>query len=181
MCGEYMTIGYLTTVLVQAVGTPRRDKSRTGAVQVVMRSPKMTWVTKPVIIRNYPITAVSPTVRQAEMRQLFASVAHEAKGTRGKVPLPESGRKLSAGTLVPVPCAIIQIGLKGVAKTLLKGPVSPTFKEGRYRTYEAYRIHEEEELVKLAGGIRHSVSEIAAVAGERVTKIKEIVSATKVA
>jgi hypothetical protein len=47
-------------------------ENRALAVQVVMRSPKMFWVTKPVIMRNPPVTAERPTPRLAEWRYTFA-------------------------------------------------------------------------------------------------------------
>jgi hypothetical protein len=136
-------------------GTPRRTELRAAGIQVVLRTPKMVWVTKDLILRNPPITAIRPTPRLAGWRYYFAETAPEWRGKTGLGVLKydSRSRKHKAGDVVLKVQEVAQEKLrekyKAVAGTLPE-PL-PTFKEGRYRTYEAYRKHTKEELAKIAG------------------------------
>jgi hypothetical protein len=142
------------TMEVEA-GSMKRSENRKAAVQVVLKTPKMHWITKGIIIRNVPITAIRPTPRLAAWRYYFAEAASAWKGAKGNGVLKYDSRskKHKAGDLVLKVHEIAQEALRAKyesVKGTLPGP-SPTFKEGKYRTYEAYRRHEKEELKKLAG------------------------------
>lgn len=143
--------------VVQAViaGSPKISDLRAAQIQVYLRSNKMFWVTKPVIVRNVPITAVRPTPRLAEWRYLFATKgAPKWKGVTGVGTLKQDSRsgKHRAGDTVLAVQAKAQEVLKSLVKDL-KAPRAETYdsETGRYRSYIRYRIHTPEELKKIAG------------------------------
>jgi hypothetical protein len=146
-----MVMRYEAALYVEpGIGSPKRDKKRAGVVVVVKRTPKMTWVTKPIIVRSLPFTAIEPTERQAGMRALFGGVAKKARGMRGKKPLPRDGKKLPAGTLVPPACFVVQSDLKDKAAKALDNlglgrTITYDAEAKRYRTYTLYRIRSAEE------------------------------------
>ncbi|RLG84957.1 MAG: hypothetical protein DRO39_06720 [Thermoprotei archaeon] len=135
-------------------GSMRIPEHRAAAVQVVMKTPKMFWVTKPVIVRNVPVTAVRPTPRLAEWRYTFATEASKWRGATGVGTLKQDSRsgKHKAGDTVLAVQAKAQEVLKAAAGRLTK-PRAATYdpETGRYRSYIRYRIHTPEELRKLAG------------------------------
>jgi hypothetical protein len=133
----------------------KRSENRAAAVQVVLKTDKMFWVTKPVVLRNVPVTAARPTPRLAAWRYTFAESASAWRGATGYDTLKYDSRskKHKAGDMVLKVQAVAQETLKKKYKEVegkLPAP-SATFKEGRYRTYEAYRRHTIEELKALAG------------------------------
>lgn len=136
-------------------GSLKLAEQRAAGVQVYMRTPKMFWTTKDVIVRNPPITAVRPTPRLAEWRYLFATEgASQWRGARGIGTLKQDSRsgKHKAGDQVLAVQAKAQEVLKELAKRLTKsraGTYDAT--TGKYRSYIRYRIHTVEELKKLAG------------------------------
>lgn len=144
----------LNKLLVTEMGSPKRSLSaRAAAIQVVVKSPKMFWVTKNVITRNIPVTAVQPTPRQAEWRYTFASSAARWRGATGIGTLKQDSvsGKHKAGARVLKVQAVAQEVLKAAPKPA--NPRANTYDEaaGRYRTYITYRIHTPEELARLAG------------------------------
>jgi hypothetical protein len=151
-----MFAGKALSLAAVDVGSPRRGgaASRALAVQVVMKSPKMFWVTKPIITRNVPVTAVRPTARLAEMRHYVATHASNWRGATGAATLQYDSRskKHKAGDLVLAVQAAFQKTIKG-ADAALKNPRAATWDAtaGKYRTYQVYRVHTPEELAKIAG------------------------------
>jgi hypothetical protein len=150
-----MVLMSLAKVLIPVeAGSMKLSEHRPAAVQVVIRTPKMFWVTKPIILRNVPVTAVRPTPRLAEWRYKFATKASEWRGAKGTGTLKQDSRskKHKAGDTVLAVQAKAQEVLKKAAKELTK-PRAATYDEttGRYRSYLKYRIHTVEELKKLAG------------------------------
>jgi hypothetical protein len=147
-----MSLAKVTTVVT--AGSMRLTEHRSAAVQVVFKTAKLFWVTKPVILRNVPVTAVRPTPRLAEWRYIFATKASEWKGAKGIGTLKQDSRsgKHKAGDTVLAVQAKAQEVLKAAAKELKKDRAA-TYDErtGRYRSYVKYRIHTIEELAKLAG------------------------------
>jgi hypothetical protein len=147
-----MSLAKVTTVV--PAGSMKLAEHRPAAVQVVFRTPKMFWVTKPIILRNVPVTAIRPTPRLAEWRYIFATKASEWRGTRGVGTLRQDSRskKHKAGDTVLAVQAKAQEVLKAAAKALTK-PRAATYDEttGRHRSYLRYRIHTVEDLKKLAG------------------------------
>jgi hypothetical protein len=127
---------------------------RAAGVQVFPRTAKMFWVTKGVVIRNPPITAVRPTPRLAEWRYKFAvEGAPKWRGATGVGTLKQDSRskKHKAGDVVLKVHEVAQETLKALATGLTK-PVAATYDTttGKYRSYVRYRIHTAEELRKLA-------------------------------
>jgi hypothetical protein len=147
-----MSLAKVTTVVT--AGSMKLSEHRPAAVQVIFRTPKMFWVTKPIILRNVPVTAVRPTPRLAEWRYIFATRASEWRGAKGVGTLKQDSRskKHKAGDTVLAVQAKAQEVLKEAAKGLSK-PRAATYDEkaGRYRSYLRYRIHTVDELKKLAG------------------------------
>ena len=73
---------------------------------------RMTWSTKTIILRNPAYHTIDPigagAARWRVWTVLFGSLAHrEALGTRGKEAAPYPGRKVSAGTMLPAPAALM--------------------------------------------------------------------------
>jgi len=142
-------------VTAVTAGSPKISELRAAGIQVYMKTPKMFWVTKPVIIRNVPITAVRPTARLAEWRYLFATEgAPKWRGAKGVGTLKQDSRskKHKAGDTVLAVQAKAQETLKALAGRLTK-PRAATYdaEAGVYRSYIKYRIHTPEELKKIAG------------------------------
>jgi len=136
-------------------GSMRLPENRAAAVQVVLKTPRLFWVTKPVIVRNVPVTAIRPTPRLAEWRYLFATQgAPQWRGVRGVGTLKQDSRsrKHKAGDTVLAVQARAQEVLKALAGRITK-PRAATFdpETNRYRSYIRYRIHTPEELRRLAG------------------------------
>ncbi|RLE62834.1 MAG: hypothetical protein DRJ47_10100 [Thermoprotei archaeon] len=141
-------------VYTVTAGSPKLSDLRAAGIQVYMKTPKMFWVTKPVIIRNVPITAVRPTPRLAEWRYIFAETAKEWKGAKGVGTLKQDSRskKHKAGDTVLKVHEIAQEKLKAAAKKLTKPRAATYDAEAKvYRSYIRYRIHTPEELKKIAG------------------------------
>jgi hypothetical protein len=144
----------LTTVVA---GSMRLAENRAVAVQLVPRTGKMFWVTKPIIIRNVPITAIRPTKRLAAWRYIFATNAEKWRGATGIDTLAQDSRskKHKAGDTVLAVQAkaqkVLKEAYKAVEATLPERAATYDAKTGRYRTYIKYRIHKPEELAKLAG------------------------------
>ncbi|RLE65001.1 MAG: hypothetical protein DRJ38_04480 [Thermoprotei archaeon] len=143
--------------VVQAVtaGSPKISDLRAAQIQVYFKSPRMFWVTKPVIVRNVPITAERPTERLAEWRYLFATEgAPKWKGAKGRGTLKQDSRsgKHKAGDTVLKVHEVAQETLKALAGRLTK-PRAKTYdpEAKRYRSYIRYRIHTPEELKRFAG------------------------------
>jgi hypothetical protein len=145
----------LNKVLVRVeAGTPRRAELLAAGIQVVFRTPKMVWVTKDLILRNPPITAIRPTPRLAAWRYYFAETSSEWKGKTGLGVLKYDSRskKHKAGDVVLKVHEVAQEKLREKYKAVAEDlPArSATFKDGKYKTYEAYRKHTKEELAKIA-------------------------------
>jgi len=142
-------------LLASEAGSARIPVNRALAVQVIQRSTKMFWVTKPVILRNVPITAVLPTPRLAEWRLLFAEGAAEWRGARGVGTLKYDSvsSKHKAGDTVLKVQAVAQVVLKEKQAPRLTRPRAETWDERDkvYRSYVRYRRRTKEELRKLAG------------------------------
>ena len=152
-----MLTGLAKVVGGAMVGAYRGADRLAYAVQVVIKSAKMDWVTKPIIIRNPPITALIPTKRQAAWRYYFAEAASQWRGAKGRDTLKQDSRsgKHKAGDIVLAVQAKAQEVLKDLYKRV-EGSLPPrasTYDEktGTYRSYVRYRIHTKEELKKLAG------------------------------
>jgi hypothetical protein len=147
-----MSLGKVTTVV--PAGSMKLAEHRPAAVQVVFKTAKLFWVTKPIILRNIPVTAVRPTPRLAEWRYIFATKASEWKGATGVDTLKQDSRskKHKKGDTVLKVQAKAQEVLKAAAPALTKGRAA-TYDEkvGKYRSYVRYKIHTVEELAKLAG------------------------------
>jgi hypothetical protein len=147
-----MSLGKVTTVVT--AGSMKLAEHRPAAVQVVFKTPKLFWVTKPIILRNVPVTAVRPTPRLAEWRYIFATKASEWRGAKGVGTLKQDSRsgKHKAGDTVLAVQAKAQEVLKAATKALTKERAA-TYDEKaeRYRSYVRYRVHTVEELAKLAG------------------------------
>jgi len=142
-------------VTAVTAGSPKISELRAAGVQVYMKTPKMFWVTKPVIIRNVPITAVRPTARLAEWRYRFATEgAPKWRGAKGVGTLKQDSRskKHKAGDTVLKVHEVAQETLKALAGRLTK-PRAATYdaEAGVYRSYIKYRIHTPEELKAMAG------------------------------
>ena len=74
---------------------------------------RVTWSTKPVIIRNPPTYRIfNPTPAQLQARIRLGETARELRGTKGKAQLAEPGKRLPAGAVVPKVAAEIQARLK---------------------------------------------------------------------
>ncbi|RLI43487.1 hypothetical protein DRO69_09245 [Candidatus Bathyarchaeota archaeon] len=136
-------------------GSPKISDLRAAQIQVYFKTPKMFWVTKPVIVRNVPITAERPTARLAEWRYLFATEgAPKWRGAKGRGTLKQDSRsgKHKAGDTVLAVQAKAQEVLKSLAPRLTK-PRADTYdaEAKRYRSYIKYRIHTPEELKAIAG------------------------------
>lgn len=149
-------LGYFATAFVKAHGSPRRGANREAAVQIVMRTPNMDWVTKPVIIRNLPITIWEPTPRLAAWRYAFAQAAKNWAGKRGRAPLKQDSRsgKHKAGDIVLRVQAAAQEALKQVYKSIAAElPPRSNYDEvnKKYRTYRAYTLHTADQLKEFAG------------------------------
>jgi len=148
----------LNKVLIAVeAGSMRLAGNRSAAVQVVLRSPNMFWVTKPVIIRNPPITAIRPTPRLAEWRYIFATSASE--WTKDKLPgktatLKQDSRsgKHKAGDTVLAVQAKAQEVLKAAAGRITN-PRADTWDERakKYRSYKRYKRNTLETLAAIAG------------------------------
>jgi len=143
--------------VVQAVeaGSPKLSELRAAGIQVYMKSPKMFWVTKPVIVRNVPITAVRPTARLAEWRYIFATEgASKWRGAKGVGTLKQDSRskKHKAGDTVLKVQEVAQETLKSLAGKLTK-PRAATYDSAtkKYRSYIRYRVHTPDELKAIAG------------------------------
>jgi len=97
-----MTLVSLAKVVGPAIFPGRGRDAITYGVQIVLKSNKMFWVTKPVIIRKPPITAILPTPRQAAWRYHFAGAASKWRGEKGVATLKQDSRsgKHKAGDLV---------------------------------------------------------------------------------
>jgi len=93
-----------------SIGVARLD------LVLVQPSPRMVWVTKPVILRKLPITAVQPTPRQAAWRGVFALSARNWRGAKGTDTLryDSVSGKHKAGDRVLKVQAVAQEVLKGV-------------------------------------------------------------------
>jgi hypothetical protein len=147
-----MSLGKVTTVVT--AGSMKLAEHRPAAVQVVFKTPKLFWVTKPIILRNVPVTAVRPTPRLAEWRYIFATKASEWKGARGTGTLKQDSRSLKhkKGDTVLAVQAKAQEVLKAAATALTKERAA-TYDAAtkRYRSYVRYKVHTVEELAKLAG------------------------------
>ena len=106
----------------------------------------MRWVTKPIIIRNPPITSVLPTPRQAEWRYLFAENAKNWKGSRGydHLKYDSVSKKHKAGDLVLAVQAKAQVVLKDVAST-------HRWKNEKKTEKVKYSVNEKEDLKRMAG------------------------------
>ena len=115
---------------------------------MVLKTAKMDWVTKTIILRNPPITSVFPMPRQAEWRYLFAENAVKWKGSRGRAPLKYDSRsgKHKAGDIVLAVQAKAQEVLKEVARTHTwkNAPRPPELKP-------KYSHNAKETLKKIAG------------------------------
>lgn len=151
-----MTLTTLNKLLfVAAAGSPRRAELRAAGIQVVMRTPKMFWVTKPVIIRNPPITAVIPTPRLAEWRLKFAELSKQWRGAKGTATLKQDSvsGKHKAGDLVLAVQAKAQEALKGKSAELKNPRAAGSWDEAakKYRSYRAYTVNTQERLKKYAG------------------------------
>ena len=110
-------------VTAVTAGSPKISELRAAGVQVYMKTPKLFWVTKPVIIRNVPITAVRPTARLAEWRYRFATEgAPNWKGAKGVGTLKQDSRskKHKAGDTVLKVHEVAQETLKKLAAKLTK-------------------------------------------------------------
>jgi hypothetical protein len=138
-------------------GSMKRAGNRAAAVQVVLKTDKMDWVTKPLILRNVPVTAVRPTKRLAAWRYIFATSASAWRGVKGRDTLKQDSRskKHKAGDIVLAVQAKAQEVLKEKYKEVEAKlpPRAATYdtKAERYRTHTVYRVHTPEELKKLAG------------------------------
>jgi hypothetical protein len=141
-------------LIAHEAGSTKLSELRAAAIQIVLRTPKMFWITKPLIIRNVPITAVRPTPRLAEWRLKFAELASNWRGKTGTDTLEYDSRskKHKAGDIVLAVQAAAQKTLKGRDVELTK-PRAKTYdeKDKKYRSYIRYARHTKEELKKLAG------------------------------
>jgi len=150
-----MVMTSLSKVLIaHEAGSTKLSELRAAAIQIVIRTPKMHWVTKPLIIRNVPITAIRPTPRLAEWRLKFAELASNWRGKTGTGTLTYDSvsKKHKAGDTVLKVQAVAQETLKG-KNADLKNPRAKTYdeKDKKYRSYIRYSRHTKEELKKLAG------------------------------
>jgi len=137
------------------VGSLKRSENRAAAIQVVLKTDKMFWITKPIVLRNVPVTAARPTPRLAAWRYYFAESASAWRGVTGVDTLKYDSvsKKHKAGDMVLKVQAVAQEVLKKKYREVEAGlpKRSGTFEEGKYRTYKAYRRHTKEELKELAG------------------------------
>jgi len=142
-------------VTAVTAGSPKISELRAAGIQVYFKTPKLFWVTKPVIIRNVPITAVRPTARLAEWRFRFATEgAPSWRGAKGVGTLKQdsiSGKHKAGDTVLKVH-EVAQETLKKLAAKLTKPRAATYDAEAKvYRSYIKYRIHTPEELKKIAG------------------------------
>jgi len=139
---------------VVEAGSMRLAGNRPAAIQVVIRTPNMYWVTKPVILRNPPETAIRPTARLAEWRYRFATSAPQWAGAKGAATLKQDSRsgKHKAGDKVLAVQAKAQEVLKAAAAMLTK-PRADTWdeREKKYRSYKRYKRNTPEVLARIAG------------------------------
>jgi hypothetical protein len=129
-----MTTLYTSNVIqallgITGRGSPRNDEYA-NAVQFIMKSPAMFWVTKKAWMRNIPITVFQPTRRQAEWWLTFATTMNGLKNQyKGNTPTPlpqDSYRYIkthgrsghAAGDKVLPIQAAAQKALKGKANSL---------------------------------------------------------------
>jgi hypothetical protein len=134
-----MTLG---KVLTSVYGSPRGNREAEANSVQVARPGRMFWVTKPVIIRNVPITAFMPTENQVKVRINFGETAHRLKGTKGTDRLKYDSRsgKHKAGDTVLAIQSKMQDQLRG--KTFATTPAPK----------KLYHIHSLEELEAKYGG-----------------------------
>jgi len=139
---------------VVEAGSMRLPGNRPAAIQVFPRTANMVWVTKPIILRNPPITAVRPTPRLAEWRYIFGTSASQWAGARGLATLKQDSRsgKHKAGDTVLAVQAKAQEVLKAAAGRITN-PRTDTWdeKERRYRSYKRYKRNTLETLAAIAG------------------------------
>ncbi len=75
---------------------------------------RVTWSTKPIHLRNPPTYRIfNPTPAQIQARITLGETAKSLRGTTGKASLPQPGRRLPAGTVLPKIAVEIQSRLKG--------------------------------------------------------------------
>ena len=130
--------------LSAGLGSPRAHKEQ--AMQLVVKSPKMVWVTKNAFARYVPYTVFAPTQGQAKWRLRFAESASNWKGVRGLAPLKYNSKKHKAGDVV----LAVQAKAQDVLKNLRKSTTIPTLPE-ELKAKNRYKLHTAEELKKLAG------------------------------
>jgi len=139
---------------VPTAGSMRLSENRPYAVQLVIRTSRMFWVTKGVILRNVPITADRPTPRLAEWRYRFAvEGAPRWRGATGVGTLKydSASGKHKAGDMVLAVQAKAQEVLKELAKGLTN-PRTDTWnpEKGRYDSYKKYARNSVEQLKRFA-------------------------------
>ena len=132
--------------LSAGLGSPRAHKEQ--AMQLVIKSPKMVWVTKNAFAKYVPYTVFAPTQGQAKWRLRFAESASQWKGVRGLAPLKynSKSRKHKAGDVV----LAVQVKAQDVLKKVRSATTIPILPE-ELKAKNRYKLHTMEELKKLAG------------------------------
>jgi hypothetical protein len=128
-------------------GSPRAYKDE--AMQLIVKSPKMKWVTKNAFIKYIPYTVFTPTAAQAKWRLEFIEASKEWKGKQKYGILKEDSRskKHKAGDEVLAVQAAAQVALKAKHSKVAAELQRLSSKAGRKR----YNLHTVEDLKKLAG------------------------------
>lgn len=118
------------------VNVPRKELPK-YAVQLVFKTSRMDWVTKPFYVRNPPFTIWAPTARQAAWRLAFGLAAEKWRGAKGRAALKYDSRsgKHAAGDIVLAVQARAQEVLKAVYQGLQAS--MPPKKEKKYGMSEA--------------------------------------------
>ena len=116
------------------VGSLKRAENRAAAIQVVLKTDKMFWITKPIVLRNVPVTAARPTPRLAAWRYYFAESASAWRGVTGVDTLKYDSvsKKHKAGDMVLKVQAVAQrrvpAGCGGRRKVRISSSQAPSAK-----------------------------------------------------
>lgn len=105
-----------------------------SAMMQISRLPE--WSRHRMTVKNMPYTAWNPHPGQIETRLVFGRYARDLRGVKGKKALPEPGRKVSAGTLVPAAAAEMQSRMRGTTASQRLSPEEYPSKRRSLRTLE---------------------------------------------
>ena len=143
-----MTVITLTKAVARAeVGSAKRSENRAAAIQFVIPTARMFWVTKSYILRNIPITAKYPHPRQAAWRLIFMDEAAKWRGAKGVGVLKYDSRsgKHKAGDRVLKVQEVSQVVLRDAYKTAAATLPPPVTVKPKYSW------NSREDLMKYAG------------------------------